>query len=189
MLYELGNKRIAGKDGCRIEGETGNRDGRRIVLAGSCSVMTQKQVNRWIRSGRESVQIPLKSIITGKQSIRSFVDTIHKTWPDDILIYSPGSIGKAVPPLNTGKESEYLEKNIGQLVQLLLEHEKVTRLIIAGGETSGAVIKELGWSAFHIGASAAPGVPILYPLERPYMRIVLKSGNFGGEDFFLRTLE
>ena len=65
----------------------------------------------------------------------------------------------------------------------------VERLLVAGGETSGAVIRKLGYRAFRIGESLSPGVPVLYPAENPRLRIVLKSGNFGGPDFFLTTLK
>ena len=61
-------------------------------------------------------------------------------------------------------------------------------LIPSGGETSGAVTLALALQAFDIGPSIAPGVPILRPTERPGMQLVLKSGNFGEEDFFLKTL-
>ena len=59
-----------------------------------------------------------------------------------------------------------------------------TRIITAGGETSGAVTKKLGFSSYWIGESVAPGVPIMVPSGRPDIRLILKSGNFGQEDFF-----
>ena len=62
-------------------------------------------------------------------------------------------------------------------------------MIVAGGETSGAVTKALGFSSYEIGDSVAPGVPVMIPTERPDIRLVLKSGNFGQPDFFLRALE
>ena len=64
-----------------------------------------------------------------------------------------------------------------------------TRIISAGGETSGAVTKALGYTAFYIGKSVAPGVPIMTPVENPTLRIVLKSGGFGQKDFFERAVK
>ena len=64
----------------------------------------------------------------------------------------------------------------------------VTRIIAAGGETSGAVTQALGYRAFWIGESIAPGVPVMIPVENEHVRLVLKSGNFGQEDFFGRAL-
>ena len=62
------------------------------------------------------------------------------------------------------------------------------RIIVAGGETSGAVIRALGVRAFRIGEDAAPGVPELWSADRPELCLALKSGNFGDEGFFLRAL-
>ena len=63
------------------------------------------------------------------------------------------------------------------------------QIIVAGGETSGAVTQKLGYHAFRIGPSVSPGVPVMIPSADESMRIVLKSGGFGGEDFFLKALE
>ena len=63
------------------------------------------------------------------------------------------------------------------------------KIIVAGGETSGAVMKALGFSKYIIWKSVAPGVPVLIPIEDTGARIVLKSGNFGQEDFFLRAMK
>ena len=66
----------------------------------------------------------------------------------------------------------------------------VSRLVIAGGETSGAVVDRLGLEAFLIGEAIAPGVPVLHTLggHHPGVTLALKSGNFGGEDFFSLAL-
>ena len=62
-------------------------------------------------------------------------------------------------------------------------------MIVAGGETSGAVTKGLGYDSFYIGTEIAPGVPMMIPCGNTQMRLVLKSGNFGQEDFFCRAVE
>ena len=68
--------------------------------------------------------------------------------------------------------------------------EGYRRIIVAGGETSGAVIGALDISSFRVVESIDPGVPLLIPRDkgREYLRLVLKSGNFGAEDFFIKTL-
>ena len=72
----------------------------------------------------------------------------------------------------------------------LLAHRSGTmRIISAGGETSGAVTMRLGWQAYRVGTSLAPGVPVLIPLEDLGSRLILKSGNFGSERFFLKARE
>ena len=61
----------------------------------------------------------------------------------------------------------------------------VTRIITAGGETSGAVIEGLGISELEIGPEIDPGVPALR--AGPNLVVALKSGNFGGKDFFVKA--
>ncbi|MBY0296089.1 MAG: four-carbon acid sugar kinase family protein [Methylobacterium sp.] len=63
----------------------------------------------------------------------------------------------------------------------------VRRLVVAGGETSGAVVDALGLTAFRVGPEIAPGVPVLATVAGD-MRLALKSGNFGGRDFFADAL-
>jgi 3-dehydrotetronate 4-kinase len=66
----------------------------------------------------------------------------------------------------------------------------VRRLVVAGGETSGAAVDRLGIPAFLVEQEIAPGVPILQTVgwNGPPMRLALKSGNFGGTDFFRRAI-
>jgi uncharacterized protein YgbK (DUF1537 family) len=66
----------------------------------------------------------------------------------------------------------------------------VRRLVVAGGETSGAVVQRLGVEALRIGAEIDPGVPWTHatPATAPEgMHLALKSGNFGARDFFLKA--
>ncbi|MEI6162356.1 MAG: nucleotide-binding domain containing protein, partial [Roseococcus sp.] len=66
----------------------------------------------------------------------------------------------------------------------------VRRLVIAGGETSGAVVQRLGVHSLRIGAEIDPGVPWTHaiPDTAPEgMWLALKSGNFGARDFFLKA--
>lgn len=62
------------------------------------------------------------------------------------------------------------------------------RVVVAGGETSGAVLQALGVRTLAVGEEIAPGVPWMTSLEEPRLSVALKSGNFGGPDFFLEAL-
>jgi uncharacterized protein YgbK (DUF1537 family) len=66
----------------------------------------------------------------------------------------------------------------------------VRRLVVAGGETSGAVVDRLGIPGFLVGAEIAAGVPVLRAVgaKRGAMLLALKSGNFGGPEFFADAL-
>jgi uncharacterized protein YgbK (DUF1537 family) len=77
-----------------------------------------------------------------------------------------------------------IEQAMATLAKRLVD-AGVRRLIVAGGETSGAVVDRLKLAAFEIGPEIAPGVPVLgVSVEGEAMQCVLKSGNFGGEEFF-----
>ena len=67
----------------------------------------------------------------------------------------------------------------------------VRRLVVAGGETSGAVVQALAVQQLRIGAPICPGVPwtqAALPDSGEPMMLALKSGNFGGVDFFAEAL-
>jgi uncharacterized protein YgbK (DUF1537 family) len=68
----------------------------------------------------------------------------------------------------------------------LLANAGVTRLVTAGGETSGAIVEGLGIEALEIGPEIDPGVPAMKATGRG-LALALKSGNFGREDFFVRA--
>ena len=72
----------------------------------------------------------------------------------------------------------------------------VKRLVVAGGETSGAVAQRLGVTSLRIGAEIDPGVPWTFAESRSAggaaptaIHLALKSGNFGARDFFLKAFE
>ena len=65
----------------------------------------------------------------------------------------------------------------------------VRRLVVAGGETSGAIVSALHIAGLRIGPRIDPGVPWTVSLGEPALALALKSGNFGAEDFFIKALE
>ena len=62
-----------------------------------------------------------------------------------------------------------------------------SRFLVAGGETSGAVVNALGVRALRIGPEIDPGVPWTRSIGKPDVALALKSGNFGAPDFFLKA--
>ena len=65
----------------------------------------------------------------------------------------------------------------------------VRRLVVAGGETAGAVVRELGVEGLRIGREIDPGVPWTVALGEPPLALALKSGNFGSPDFLIKAFE
>jgi uncharacterized protein YgbK (DUF1537 family) len=78
---------------------------------------------------------------------------------------------------------------LADLVAGILEGVEASGLVFAGGETSGALCRRLSLGALRVGRNIEPGVPLCHSLGRYQVPVVLKSGNFGGEDFYARALE
>jgi uncharacterized protein YgbK (DUF1537 family) len=79
-----------------------------------------------------------------------------------------------------------VETALAEVARLLLERG-FTRFLIAGGETSGAVVAALGVTMLEIGPEIDPGVPWTRSVGTPALALALKSGNFGTADFFLKA--
>ena len=170
--------------------ETGT-DGPALLLAGSCSQATLGQI-AWYRSqGMPCLKLDPEAMLKGTQ-------TLEEAWKfiqDESgkgrtpLVYSSDTPERVREFQKLGKEkvASLLEGATASLAAKAV-NGGVTRIICAGGETSGAVTRELGFSSYWIGESVAPGVPVMIPAQDPKIRLVLKSGNFGQEDFFGRAL-
>ena len=88
--------------------------------------------------------------------------------------------------LGAAHSGELVERLLAEVGRILLARG-YTRYLIAGGETSGAVVAALGVSALRIGPEIDPGVPWTRSIGAPDVALALKSGNFGAPDFFLKA--
>lgn len=169
---------------------TGRKNGSGLLLAGSCSEMTRKQIACAMEHGVAAVKIQPLELLSGRQSVESLWEFIERNPGKDVLLYSSDAPEQVREIQETGKEqvAALLEQTIAALAKRAVE-AGYTRIIVAGGETSGAVTRALEFDSYLIGESVAPGVPVMIPRNRREIRLVLKSGNFGQEDFFLRALE
>ena len=164
--------------------------GSALILAGSCSVATRAQIRHFLSQGGRALRLEDELLLSGVQTPETLWMEAKGQAGDAPLIYAyetPEGLMEKRNPQGRAL-SALIEQVLSQVARLACA-DGVKRLIVAGGETSGAVTKALGFTAFQIGESIAPGVPILIPLERPDIRLVLKSGNFGQEDFFQRVLD
>ena len=165
--------------------------GNAVVLSGSCSVMTQKQVSQF-QKHHPSKKIDPIEIASGKTKLDEFL-----TWFDQkrtagaVMFFAtdtPENIKQVQEELGVERASEIVEQFMANLVSAL-DKRGVTKFIVAGGETSGAVVKALNPSLLKIGHSIAPGVPLTEIVGNSPKLLALKSGNFGDEDFFEKALE
>lgn len=163
---------------------------RAVIIAGSCSQATLKQIDCYLASGKRAVKMEPFKLLDGTETVESIWELISDCEDEEILIYS------SEEPSCVAKNQKMGKKKIAALIESIqaeLAKRFVAfgrkRIIVAGGETSGAITKKLGYRSYFIGKSIAPGVPVMIPVFDEQVRLVLKSGNFGQEDFFLRALE
>lgn len=175
--------------------ETGEKiptatNGLGIALSGSCSTMTCKQCTKYSNEKNAIAIYPAK-ILEGTQTADAVFDEIAKHPEKEYLVFSAGAIDESSRKY---KDEETFMKASAALEQFMADiAEKAykagyKRIICAGGETSSAICLRLGFDAFIIGESIDPGVPVLTPIRNKDVRMVLKSGNFGKEDFFAKAL-
>lgn len=164
--------------------------GRAAVIAGSCSKMTRMQVahtqNVWPTYNIDPVAIAAGEDIAARAL--KWANEQSKEHP--ILIYSsadPEAISGIQDKFGRDTAGEMVERVMGQVAQGLVANG-VSQLVVAGGETSGAVVQALNVKALRIGPEIDPGVPWTEALGEAPLALALKSGNFGAEDFFQRSL-
>lgn len=156
--------------------------GKAIVLSGSCSVATRAQVAHH-KTRHPAREIAAADVISGSVTVAEVADWLLAQ--DGVpLVYSSADpdIVKAVQQAYGAEKTATAIENFMSGVAQHVVDGGVTRIVTAGGETSGAVVEGLGIRQFTIGPEIDPGVPALR--AAPDLVLALKSGNFGGMDFF-----
>ena len=161
------------------------------VLSGSCSLATQGQVEH-MRQNHDAFQIDPIAIAEGRDVASEAIDWARQRLGDKpVLIYSTADaqeVGVAQEQLGREHAGVLVEETLGKIARELVS-AGVRRLVVAGGETAGAVVSALDVEGLHIGAEIDPGVPWTYSLGDPVLALALKSGNFGTPDFFVKAFE
>ena len=164
-------------------------EGRAVVLSGSASKATNGQVAAWLRSGRPAYRIDPLALARGEDVVGAALALARSG--ETALIYatsSPEEVRRVQAELGVARAGELIEQALGQ-VAAQLRANGTRRFVVAGGETSGAVIQALQLQALRIGRQIDPGVPETQSLgDASALAVVLKSGNFGSEDFFDKAL-
>ncbi len=164
--------------------------GRQAILAGSCSAATRGQVATAIEAGFPSFQVDPLALASGALTSDVVRDWIARRATDrPVLVYSsadPDSVSRVHAELGRAQSGELVEQLLANVARALPAHG-FARLIVAGGETAGAVVAALGVKALRIGPEIDPGVPWTRTLEGTDLALALKSGNFGASDFFIKA--
>jgi uncharacterized protein YgbK (DUF1537 family) len=163
--------------------------GPEAVLAGSCSGMTRSQVEAHRRI-HPAMAVAVEDVMDGRTSSGDLVAFIEANRGRAPLVYSsaaPEDVAAAQARHGRETVSDRLEGLFAETARRLVDRG-VRRVVVAGGETSGAVAQALDLDGLTIGPEISPGVPVLVSDERG-VALALKSGNFGGEDFFEEALD
>lgn len=165
------------------------RVGKGVILAGSCSKATLNQIQVYQKAGHPSYKIDPIALWKGEVTIDEILSYVRQFPEEYVLVYSSDTAETVRQVQKLGREevASLLENTMSRIASELVR-EGHHHIIVAGGETSGAVTRELGFRTFRIGKSVAPGVPVMIPVENRAIRLVLKSGNFGQPDFFRRAV-
>ena len=161
-----------------------------LILSGSCSAMTQRQVAHY-RDQAPSVQLDPLLVANGEQSVELISAWLREHRDAAPLVYATASaedVAKAHTILGKSQTQCLVEDTFAALAQAALGMG-FRNIVAAGGETSGAVVKALDVRAFEIGRSIAPGVPMVRTIGGEPLNLALKSGNFGRERFFSDAVE
>ncbi len=169
--------------GCKeADASWAGQGGKAVALSGSCSVATRAQV-AWHAQRHPAREIVAADVIENRVAPADVADWLM-TAEGVPLAYSsadPVEVEKVQEQFGLSVSSLALEGFFAEVARRVVQLG-ATRVITAGGETSGAVVEGLGLKTLEIGPEIDPGVPALR--ARPDLVVALKSGNFGAEDFF-----
>ncbi len=164
-------------------------DGHGVVLAGSASRATNAQVAHWIAQQRPALRIDPLRLARGDAVVDEAL-AFARDHDAAVLIYAtaqPDQVKAVQAELGVARAGELVEHALAGIAAGL-KARGTRRFVVAGGETSGAVVQALGVQALRIGKQIAPGVPATVTLDARPLALALKSGNFGGENFFDEAL-
>jgi uncharacterized protein YgbK (DUF1537 family) len=169
-----------------------------LLVAGSCSEATRRQ-NAWLaREGVFVTHVRPREMLEGDFDRASLVARLRRELaggghcllstsgaPEEVREAQEWGAGRG---MTTGEFGNAVSGALAASAREVLEAQPVGGLVVAGGETSGALCRRLNLGALHVGRNIEPGVPLCFSLGEFRLPVVLKSGNFGGEDFYGRAL-
>jgi len=170
--------------------------GRGAVLAGSASQATNGQVAHW-KASRPAFRVDPLALARGENVVEQALAFAERHRGEPVLVYAtaaPEDVKAVQAELGTERAGHLVEQALAEVARGL-HAQGVTHFVVAGGETSGAVVQALDVRALRIGPQIDPGVPATLAIDghgEPRLAMALKSGNFGTVDFFekaLRALE
>jgi uncharacterized protein YgbK (DUF1537 family) len=165
--------------------------GRRAIVSGSCSVATNAQVLHFREAGGAAFRVDPVTLAGGADVVGEALAWARpRLASGPVLVYAtatPDEVRVAQASLGAERAGQLVESALAAIAEGLVDGG-VDRLIVAGGETSGAVVQRLGLSRLRVGPTIDPGVPwMAADGARAGLFLALKSGNFGSKDFFTKA--
>jgi len=165
-------------------------DGAAAIIAGSCSAATNAQVTHWLKQ-RPGYRVDVRRLLAGDDIVGEALDWTRKQGPQTpVLLYAtstPDEVRAVQEQSGVEHAGTQIEHALAEIAWALSQ-AGTRKFVVAGGETSGAVVKRLGIHALRIGPAIDPGVPWTSSTGRDPVALALKSGNFGTVDFFEKAL-
>jgi uncharacterized protein YgbK (DUF1537 family) len=168
----------------------GGVPGPEAILAGSCSGATLGQIALH-RERHPALNVAVDEVMSGALRPAHLVSFVEEHRGSEPLIYSsqaPEEVAASQQKHGAATVAHAIESLFAETARALVD-AGVRRLVIAGGETSGAVVSALGIDALEIGPEIDPGVPVVIARGERTLALALKSGNFGAPDFFSKALK
>ena len=168
--------------------------GTRAVVSGSCSVATNAQVANALAGGVLDFVVDPLALAAGADVVAQALAWAQSRLGRGALLVrataQPAELQAVQARLGAAHAGELVERTLGAIACGLVRMG-VRQLVVAGGETSGAVVQALGIQQFQIGPQIDPGMPWCAAVSPEAggetLHIALKSGNFGTPDFFTKA--
>lgn len=168
--------------------------GHEAIISGSCSRATLAQIEH-ARKHYPSFQVDALALADDYDQVVARAGALCESelGAGPLLIYAstaPATVRQAQDRLGVAAAGALVERALADIAHRMVDEHGVRRLLVAGGETSGAVVERLGVQALRIGPSIDPGVPWTTTIgRREPLAMALKSGNFGAADFMTKAWE
>jgi uncharacterized protein YgbK (DUF1537 family) len=163
--------------------------GTAAIVSGSCSAASNAQVADFVAAGGAAFAVDPLKIAAGDDVVAEALRwAAPRLGAAPVLVYataSPDAVKAVQGRLGVEQAGAMVERTLAQIAAGLVA-QGVRRLVVAGGETSGACVQALQVAQLRIGGQIAPGVPWCHA-PVPGLHLALKSGNFGQVDFFRRA--
>lgn len=174
-----------------------------LVLSGSCSAVTQKQIEWAKAKGFADIRLNTEELIDNAEAVESVASQAVNLIGQGISVIAYTALGPDDPSIAGTKQrlkrsglhegsGAWLGSQLGRIGRRVAEQSELRRLVFAGGDTSGFAAKEMGIDALELLYPAAPGAPLCICHSRDSriatLELALKGGQLGGEDYFERIL-